>query len=130
VVAAELLHRVDVEGYTVMADKGFASDGFEQIMTALGARFLRPDRNDEPRRNGSLGPVRQWIESVISGPAGANSRSKPAAVAPSRGSAPASRSCSWPSTAERAESRRLWVLGHDGTFQRPLRSPSSLALTP
>jgi len=26
---------------------------------------LRPDRKDEPARNGSLGQVRQWIESVF-----------------------------------------------------------------
>jgi hypothetical protein len=65
VVAAEMLARVDLRGYTVMADKGFAGDEFEQIMAALGARFLRPDRRDEPHRHGSLGPVRQWIESVI-----------------------------------------------------------------
>jgi hypothetical protein len=26
---------------------------------------LRPDRKDESRRHGSLGPVRQWIESVF-----------------------------------------------------------------
>jgi DDE family transposase len=65
VVAAEMLERVDLHGYTVMADKGFAGDEFEQIMAALGARFLRPDRRDEQHRNGSLGPVRQWIESVF-----------------------------------------------------------------
>jgi hypothetical protein len=65
VVAAEMLERVDLEGYIVMADKGFAGDEFEQIMAAFGAHFLRPDRRDEPHRNGSLGPVRQWIESVI-----------------------------------------------------------------
>jgi hypothetical protein len=65
VVAAEMLERVDLEGYTVIADKGFAGDEFEQIMAALGAHFLRPDRRDEPHRNGSLGPVRQWIESVF-----------------------------------------------------------------
>ena len=65
VVAAEMLQRVDLEGYTVMADKGFAGEEFEQIMAALGARFLRPDRRDEPHRHGSLGPVRQWIESVF-----------------------------------------------------------------
>jgi hypothetical protein len=65
VVAAEMLARIDLEGYTVMADKGFAGEEFEQIMAALGARFLRPDRKDEPHRHGSLGPVRQWIESVI-----------------------------------------------------------------
>lgn len=65
VVAAEMLERVDLEGYTVIADKGFAGEEFEQHMATLGAHFLRPDRRDEPRRHGSLGPVRQWIESVI-----------------------------------------------------------------
>jgi Transposase DDE domain len=65
VVAAEMLARVDLEGYTVMADKGFVGDEFEQLMADLGAHFLRPDRRDEPHRNGSLGPVRQWIESII-----------------------------------------------------------------
>jgi Transposase DDE domain len=64
-VAAEMLERVALEGYTVIADKGFAGEDFETHMAGLGARFLRPDRNNEPRRNGSLGPVRQWIESVI-----------------------------------------------------------------
>jgi hypothetical protein len=65
VVAAEMLARTDLDGYTVMADKGFAGEEFEQIMAGLGARFVRPDRNDEPCRHGSLGPVRQWIESII-----------------------------------------------------------------
>jgi DDE family transposase len=64
-VAAEMLARVDLEGYTVIADKGFAGAEFEAEMAGLGTRFLRPDRKDEPRRNGSLGPVRQWIESVF-----------------------------------------------------------------
>jgi hypothetical protein len=65
VVAAELLARVDLGGYTVMADKGFAGEEFEQAMASLGARFLRPDRRGESQRNGTLGPVRQWIESVF-----------------------------------------------------------------
>jgi hypothetical protein len=65
VVAAEMLARVQLDGYTVMADKGFAGKDFETEMAALGANFLRPDRKDEPRRHGSLGPVRQWIESVF-----------------------------------------------------------------
>ena len=65
VVAAEMLARVDLAGYTVMADKGFAGEEFDEIMAALGARFLRPDRKGEPHRNGSLAPVRQWIESVF-----------------------------------------------------------------
>jgi hypothetical protein len=65
VVAAEMLRRVQLDGYTVMADKGFAGEEFEQFMADAGARFLRPDRRNEPRRHGSLGPVRQWIESVF-----------------------------------------------------------------
>jgi hypothetical protein len=64
-VAAEMLTRIDLEGYTVLADKGFAGEEFEQLMASLGARFLRPDRKDEQPRNGSLGPVRQWIESTF-----------------------------------------------------------------
>jgi hypothetical protein len=64
-VAAEMLAGVDLDGYTVLADKGFAGEEFEAIIAGLGARFLRPDRKDEPRRNGSLGPIRQWIESVF-----------------------------------------------------------------
>lgn len=65
VVAAEMLARVDLDGYTVMADKGFAGEEFEQIINAMGARFVRPDRQNEPHRHGSLGAVRQWIESVF-----------------------------------------------------------------
>jgi hypothetical protein len=64
-VAAELVRRVELDGYTVLADKGFAGEEFEELMASLGCRFLRPDRKDEPARNGSLGPVRQRIESVI-----------------------------------------------------------------
>jgi hypothetical protein len=65
VVAAEMLRRVVLHHYTVLADKGFAGEEFEQIMLAMGARFLRPDRKDEPRRYGSQGSIRQWIESVF-----------------------------------------------------------------
>ena len=65
VVAADMLARVDLDGYTVMADKGFAGTEFEQFMATLGAHFVRPDRRDELHRHGSLGPVRHWIESVI-----------------------------------------------------------------
>ncbi len=64
-VAAEMLCRVELEGYTVVADKGFAGAEFEAHMAALGARFLRPDRKGERARHGSLGAVRQWIESVF-----------------------------------------------------------------
>ena len=52
-------------GLVVLADKGFAGREFEQLVAGYGARLLRPDRRDEPSRLGSLGRVRQWIESVF-----------------------------------------------------------------
>lgn len=64
-VAEEMLERVPLAGHTVIADKGFAGEQFERFMANRGARFLRPDRKDERRRYGSLGAVRQWIESVF-----------------------------------------------------------------
>jgi hypothetical protein len=64
VVAAEMLDRVCLAGHTVIADKNFSGEEFEALMANCGARFLRPDRKDEPRRHGSLGAVRQWIEST------------------------------------------------------------------
>ena len=64
-VAAEMLERVNLEGYTVIADKGFAGEEFEALMTELGAIFLRPDRKGETPRYGGLGRVRQWVESII-----------------------------------------------------------------
>jgi Transposase DDE domain len=63
--AAEILRRVELDGYTIIADKGFAGAEFEQLVSDLGGRLLRPDRKDEPHRHGSLAAVRQWIESVI-----------------------------------------------------------------
>jgi len=65
IVAAEMLDRVPLAGHTVIADKNFAGAEFEQLMAAHGAHFLRPDRKDEPRRHGSLGTIRQWIESTF-----------------------------------------------------------------
>ena len=64
-VAKEMLERVPLEGHTVIADKGFAGREFERWIADRGCRFLRPDRKDEPPRFGSLGRVRQWIESVF-----------------------------------------------------------------
>ena len=64
-VAAEMLRRVQLDGYTVIADKGFAGEEFETLMCELGANFLRPDRQNEQPRFGKLGSVRQWIESII-----------------------------------------------------------------
>jgi hypothetical protein len=63
--AQAMLERVPLEGHTVIADKGFAGAEFEAFMASRGARFLRPDRKDEPARFGRLGSVRQWIESVF-----------------------------------------------------------------
>ena len=65
VVAAEMLERIPLAGHTVIADKNFSGTEFEQLMAQAGARFLRPDRKDESRRHGSLGYVRQWIESTF-----------------------------------------------------------------
>jgi hypothetical protein len=52
-------------GLVILADKGFAGRDFEQLVAAHGAVLLRPDRADEPRRRGSLGRWRQWIESTF-----------------------------------------------------------------
>src|SRR5919109_2367514 len=52
-------------GATVYTDKGLAGRAFERHVGELGAVVLRPDRADEPRRYGSLGRIRQWVESVI-----------------------------------------------------------------
>jgi Transposase DDE domain len=65
VVAAELLERVLNGGEIVIADKGFAGAEFEAHVTGLGARLLRPDRKNDPPRFGSLGGIRQWIESTF-----------------------------------------------------------------
>ncbi len=65
IVAAEMLDRIPVAGHTVIADKGFAGAEFEQLMADHGAVFLRPDRRNEPLRHGTLGPIRQWIESTF-----------------------------------------------------------------
>ena len=64
-VAAELLERALQPGQLVVSDKGFAGHEFEQLVAGLGGRLLRPDRKDERARYGTLGGVRQWIESII-----------------------------------------------------------------
>ncbi len=48
-----------------MADKGYASQEFEDFVRELGATLVRPDRRDERRRSGQLGWIRQRIESII-----------------------------------------------------------------
>jgi hypothetical protein len=69
-VAAALLERMRESGSLhgeelIVGDKGFAGEEFEQIVRSLAAELLRPDRRDEQARHGSLGSVRQWIESII-----------------------------------------------------------------
>jgi hypothetical protein len=67
-VAAELLAdtpRWLLAGTTVIGDKGFAGAAFDRHVADLGAVFQRPDRRDEPTRQGDLGVIRQRIESVI-----------------------------------------------------------------
>lgn len=64
-VATEMLERVPLGGHTVIADKGFAGAEFERFVASRGARLLRPDRRDEQPRFGTLGGIRQWIESVF-----------------------------------------------------------------
>lgn len=64
-VAAELLATSLEPGQVVICDKGFAGAEFEQLVCSLGGALLRPDRTDEPVRFGSLGGVRQWIESAF-----------------------------------------------------------------
>jgi hypothetical protein len=52
-------------GLVILADKGFAGQDVEQLVSGYGASLLRPDRADEPHRHGSLGRWRQWIESTF-----------------------------------------------------------------
>ena len=66
VVAAEMLDRVPLAGHTVIADKNFAGDEFEAADgRPRRAASYGPTASNEPRRNGSLGAVRQWIESTF-----------------------------------------------------------------
>jgi Transposase DDE domain len=67
VVAALLDHerRRLRPGLVILADKGFAGRDFQRLVATHGAVLVPPDRADEPRRQGSLGRWRQWIESTF-----------------------------------------------------------------
>jgi hypothetical protein len=95
-VAEALLERTLSGGEVVVGDKGFAGEELEQVVGSLGALFVRPDRRDERARFGSLGGIRQWIESIVG--SRVSSRSSVTGDAPSGASSPASLSaCSlWP----------------------------------
>ena len=66
VVAALLArdHHLIRSGQILLADKGFSGKQFATTTAAMDLRLLRPDRKDETYKNGNLGGVRQWIESV------------------------------------------------------------------
>jgi hypothetical protein len=65
-VALGLLARCLRGGETVVCDKGYAGTAFAQAVGGLGARVLRPARQDEPTAaRPRLGPIRQRIESVF-----------------------------------------------------------------
>ena len=52
-------------GLILIGDKGFAGRDFEDLVTArYGLALVRPGRRDETPRHGSIGWIRQWIESV------------------------------------------------------------------
>ena len=57
-------HHLIRDGQILLADKGFSGKPFKQLTEQIGLTLLRPDRKDETYRNGNLGGVRQWIESV------------------------------------------------------------------
>ncbi|MDT2005251.1 IS982 family transposase [Rhodococcus opacus] len=57
-------HHLIRSGQVLLADKGFSGAQFAATTAAMGLQLLRPDRKDETYKNGNLGGVRQWIESV------------------------------------------------------------------
>ncbi|WP_410626953.1 IS982 family transposase [Amycolatopsis sp. cmx-8-4] len=57
-------HHLIRNGQILLADKGFSGQEFAALAETMALRLLRPDRKDETYRNGNLGGVRQWIESV------------------------------------------------------------------
>jgi hypothetical protein len=88
-------HHLIRGGQILLADKGFSSEEFEKPTESKQLRLLRPDRKDETYRNGNLGGVRQWIESV-NRPSRVNSAWNATAVAPQPGCSRASRNAYWP----------------------------------
>lgn len=64
-VAQALLESAPIQlRQLIVSDKGFAGREFERFVRGLGATLVRPDRRDESRLWGSLGWIRQRIESV------------------------------------------------------------------
>lgn len=57
-------HHLIRTGQIIVADKGYAGKDMQALVASHGARLIRPDRRNEPRRYGNLGGIRQWIESI------------------------------------------------------------------
>jgi hypothetical protein len=64
-IALRLLPRALHGGELVIADKGYAGKDFAAAVAGLGARLLRPARNDEPDNGLHLSGIRQRIESIF-----------------------------------------------------------------
>lgn len=64
-VALRVLPRALRGGETVICDKGYAGQEFAAKVALLGARVVRPAREDEPEHTLHLPPIRQRIESVF-----------------------------------------------------------------
>jgi hypothetical protein len=64
-VAQAMLEGRPLPGVLIVADKGYAGREFEDFIRELGAVLLRPDRRDEPCRQGQMGWIRQRVESVF-----------------------------------------------------------------
>jgi hypothetical protein len=57
-------HHLIRDGQILLPDKGFSGQDFKNLTEATGLDLRRPDRRNETYRDGNLGGVRQWIESV------------------------------------------------------------------
>lgn len=64
-VAKQMLETIEVNGHTIVADKGFDGQELEDTFVDAGALLVTPDRKNAKRRYGSLGGIRQWVESVF-----------------------------------------------------------------
>ena len=65
-VCLAMLGRVERQGHlTLIADKGYAGQGFEANAADLNTTVCRPRRKDEPAGGPHLAPIRQRIESIF-----------------------------------------------------------------
>jgi len=65
-VCLSMLGRVERHGHlTLIADKGYAGQGFEHAAADLNTTVCRPRRKDEVGQGPHLAPIRQRIESIF-----------------------------------------------------------------